>query len=95
MPPEDLLLINRKYYNELHSSNFVIKYDGRPATGEGPTDGLSSDGKHSWWYMGDQEPTEASIFPSSGLRNGRVIIGTAHDQYPARQSIECRCAAIY
>ncbi|EAW22302.1 uncharacterized protein NFIA_009820 [Aspergillus fischeri NRRL 181] len=103
MPPEDLLLINRKYYNGLHSSNFVIKYDGRPATGEGPTDGLSSGGKHSWWYIGDQEPTEALIFSSSGFRNGKAIIGTAHgafclpdqDQYPARQSIECRCVAIY
>lgn len=103
MPPEDLLLINRKYYNGLHSSNFIIKYDGRPATGDGPTDGLSSDGKHSWWYIGDQQPTEALIFSSSGFRDGRAITGAAHgafclpdqDQYSARQSIECRCVAIY
>ncbi|KAE8375463.1 hypothetical protein BDV26DRAFT_299647 [Aspergillus bertholletiae] len=99
MPADDLLLINRVYYNGLRSSNFVIKYAGKPtAPQEGTVDGYSSNGKHNWWYIEHQEPTEALVFSSSGFRNGKAIIGTPHgsfclphqDQYPARQSIECR-----
>ncbi|KAL2810603.1 hypothetical protein BJX63DRAFT_422951 [Aspergillus granulosus] len=91
MPVDDLIHINRVYYNGLHSSNFVIKYAGQPAGQEGTADGYSSNGQHNWWYKGHQEPTETLVFSSSGFRNGKSIIGTPHgsfrlpdqEQYPS------------
>ncbi|KAL4783510.1 hypothetical protein BJX76DRAFT_348504 [Aspergillus varians] len=80
MPVDDLILINRTYYNGLRSSNFIIKYGGQRAIGKEGTAGGYSSFRNGKAIIG--APHGAFRLPN-------------RDRYPARQRIECRCVAIY
>lgn len=97
MPVEDLVRINRSYFNGLTNSNFVTKYDGQNGSvktldeegswhfhddGNDVADGFSHGGEHDWWYWGGQEPDEAILFSSSRVLPDDVRTGTVHGSCP-------------
>ncbi|OJJ82724.1 uncharacterized protein ASPGLDRAFT_152365 [Aspergillus glaucus CBS 516.65] len=102
---DDLITVPRSYYDGLQSSNYVVKYEGRPAVeaSDPVTDGLSNGGEHSWWYIDQQEAHEAIIFSCSDLRPSKRPEGTVHGSFllpdqdgnPPRQSIEVRVIAFF
>lgn len=90
-PADDLIKIERKYYDGMIGQNYVPKYDGpgavyaSVATGgteakvsraeEGVADGRSSRGAHSWWYLDEMKTDEVVLFSCSGKRPGLETIG--------------------